>query len=1594
MTEHTHDIQHHADHEESATEIEPKVRWAIPQRLDFMTFVGKEILAVAHDIYIIFLNFKTNTELVYVANDEKKGDGVDVIAGHRTHLFAFAEKTKHARIFVVNYPTFNILAELKDMDVNRYKGLCMMECDLIAGFSGFPNYMISVWSWRTHHRLLSIPTGVVRRNQIFMSSRSHMLICQCWGEGLIVWEVAQCYKRCLMMKRAKEEVTGWEVSDPPLVGVCWSLEGQLYAIDAQATLYSLLSDGIGMLTNVEWSEDLNGSAKPSMCSFHHGILIYGPDMCLRSLKKHDGKWQVVWKYSPQDEVERLLSNATSEEAAMWTTNGFVYKIVGETEDKIDVKLFTFKQRNITKIQFIAPDDTHLATINNSGVLCIYEVFTAKFVLMKYIEGNDISFQASPVDPLLVVFGEVGQNYGLALFTFEGGALRKAGSMCLTHQIVSHVVFSPTGREMVAGAMSAGHIFILKLSEDYKLTLVRYTELGRGLADCFLMKVGEAMRVFSLVLFSDKYSMGERIICMNADTGKDNKFAGKMAGPYTRLLPLRQRDTGLAVPHLSGQLHVINLSGDKGVTVSVKMGSMFESGHDLKQYNAFYNSNALLTFSYDGTVILRQPTAPEEYEMKLIVSHRYERGVQQAVVDGALGCVVHLAGNGALAALRLPPHRHDEQHLQPHHQPPEPSVFERANNVLTIINYSDKNYLEQQEERKVREEAAEARRAREDVLRAFDAARLRLVRLLEENLAAPPLHRLSLAEFNLHLEHKKERNKQAEKEREQIRLETEARIRAQDKVTEWIRNRCWDTMLTPRVKLFAIFSHYQVENYAVLPTQRENWPELQQIEALRSIEMENDEDLFRPWEEPPPPPAVEEAQSQIQPLESVISMPRKSLESQLMLEMMEMTEEEEMSEPYVLSGTNAHKFVTIPTFMIPQTLAFSFLQMDWLQHIVKLNVQNMRLWFNKQFDDLMNQKKREVGLVEERNARLRFIIDELNKLSDLRGSFHHLNMMINDPEWRQEEQPHRLIKVDPEECSIEPYVSPSQVVIPPPEPKPKDDFRERALIDMMDGVLEKLWHEEIKKPIPMPQCMLEKDPEHFNEEDLRYVFDYEAKVAFRCEERDKYRKMLHAEYAKLAQLLDEGVVKFNQKVKEMWLMKLRVDSVIGQENINLMRLRRTNLDRVEMAEKLEEMREDIAKYECEVEALQRELALAGAQAEDAQAAYDALAGKDRYMDRTFKNHFADLSPIIVDQCYKFFKKRPKWQQRASMIPIVLYELATAILTGVKPPLLHADCVDFFKGVEQLDQISNMPPVMDEGLWATMCKLRRAKIENEIRMRAVAQEMSYVESGGGVWRAALAARRAHLARARDRLHAHRRRAEHDARNKTVQLVLPAGQVEITTTGHFEDFEDAALIPREDIDRINEVILRVGDLKLSMMRKQMDFRKGILAKEWEHAQMRMKLRHMEQELQSYRRLKVPKELQYYLKNKELGYTDEMDFVRMEKEMEASKVSVNKILSEQIRRVEELELKITALEAQASKLEQLIISLNVKVSEKRLNEDPLEPIRIRRIFKKRMETLVCRSQLIREVQANHTTIVLLQTELELLRLKTYPTLASYRTL
>lgn len=63
-----------------------------------------------------------------------------------------------------------------------------------------------------------------------------------------------------------------------------------------------------------------------------------------------------------------------------------------------------------------------------------------------------------------------------------------------------------------------------------------------------------------------------------------------------------------------------------------------------------------------------------------------------------------------------------------------------------------------------------------------------------------------------------------------------------------------------------------------------------------------------------------------------------------------------------------------------------------------------VYFNKHFDNIYALKEREMLLVTERNARLRYILSEMNNIWT----------EIADPEWSQEEQPERLMKVEENE----------------------------------------------------------------------------------------------------------------------------------------------------------------------------------------------------------------------------------------------------------------------------------------------------------------------------------------------------------------------------------------------------------------------------------------------------------------------------------------------------------------------------------------------------------------------------------------------------
>lgn len=141
-----------------------------------------------------------------------------------------------------------------------------------------------------------------------------------------------------------------------------------------------------------------------------------------------------------------------------------------------------------------------------------------------------------------------------------------------------------------------------------------------------------------------------------------------------------------------------------------------------------------------------------------------------------------------------------------------------------------------------------------------------------------------------------------------------------------------------------------------------------------------------------------------------------------------------------------------------------------------------------------------------------------------------------------------------EVKAKPYVSPSQQELLDKQAAEEerikllllaDDFRERALMAMMDGVLEVRWEDIIKIDVPKPACMLEKKPEDYTSEDISAVKQYEKDVQFLMEERERYNRMLEAEYGRVMELLNDGIDKFNGKLIELFHVSL----LIGRKKWN-------------------------------------------------------------------------------------------------------------------------------------------------------------------------------------------------------------------------------------------------------------------------------------------------------------------------------------------------------------------------------------------------------------------------------------------------------------
>ena len=290
---------------------------------------------------------------------------------------------------------------------------------------------------------------------------------------------------------------------------------------------------------------------------------------------------------------------------------------------------------------------------------------------------------------------------------------------------------------------------------------------------------------------------------------------------------------------------------------------------------------------------------------------------------------------------------------------------------------------------------------------------------------------------------------------------------------------------------------------------------------------------------------------------------------------------------------------------------------------------LRANFNQFFEELSVEKEDVIASIESRNSRLESILIELKQ-----------EEILFTPKLMNIELKGAVIIVTDDELLTRPYESDHVTLAKTRDDELKkkltsisetENFKERALYDMMNGIL------EVRRDvfadfssIPKPLWMEDLMQNDMTESQLKELEIFELKVKNMQEEQLKYKKSLEQEMKKLRSETTEACKNFDEKVANVARIKVLVQREILTQELYIARLGLTiakrdqswgTLKKTEkqievMRRERSELRVRTEKFTFHVEAMRNSL--------------NVMQEEERALDKTFKRDFQTLCNNNFDQ----------------------------------------------------------------------------------------------------------------------------------------------------------------------------------------------------------------------------------------------------------------------------------------------------------------------------------------------------------------------------
>ncbi|XP_054516493.2 cilia- and flagella-associated protein 43 isoform X19 [Pan troglodytes] len=1432
------------------------VRWVQGFPKQNVHFVNDNTICYPCGNYVIFINIETKKKTVLQCSNGIVG----VMATNiRCEVVAFSDRKLKPLIYIYSFPGLTRRTKLKGNILLDYTLLSFSYCGTyLASYSSLPEFELALWNWESSIILCRKSQPGMDVNQMSFNPMNWRQLCLSSPSTVSVWTIERsnqehCF-RARSVKLPLEDGSFFNETDVvfpqslpkdliygpvlPLSSIAGLVGEEAETFRPKDDLYPLLHPTMHCWTP---TSDLYIG-----CEEGHLLMINGNTLQVTVLNK-------IEEESPLEDRRNFISPVTlvyqKEGVLASGIDGFVYSFIIKDRSYM-IEDFLEIERPVEHMAF-SPNYTMLLiqtdkTLTHSGEICVWWLEDCACVSKIYLNTLAMVLACCPSSLSAAVGTEDGSVYFISVYDKESPqVVHKA---FLSESSVQHVVYDQQGIFLLVGT-SEGKVFIINANSSSSFQIIGFTEVAKDILQISTVSLLETDIVKVMVLSSLPEAGRSRLEMFTlptllpqvSTTFADERGRLKDEIIHKYLYELEHALSSAVLGFQSNQIY--GFCSQVPYICSYLLPEEEHTGiYILKPYKKvqsrqygpgllYLSSHGLwlITIAKCGILCIRDVYTLETFAWCRSHSHQ-GHGIQSMRIsmDGQ-NILVNGRDDGTLVYLKWKYVQYSKQKAS--------TDLSQDELVLTDVK-KEIPWIQQKSQEAIKKEVNLFSKKRKEIKQGIKSLSKTILNMMEENDKLENIAKLDQQEFGLDLEELERLHDESQEEVAKIIKDVEMHNLAKSYLAELIKEECWNSMAVKGQALKCFHIPCVVENFPMKARTVEELKELERVLQQKKIEAE----CLKLRKE------IVEAQSGVK----------------LIKQRHEEDDEEEEEEDKTVKYSNLPNYLlgSLSTdFGVDTSLLSSQLELhsreEKINQIILLKdiIYKVKTVFNNEFDAAYKQKEFEIARVKERNVRIREIILDLE-----------LEEAVWQPEFEDCEKPERMLVVQDEEITAHKHIKPWHKAKELMVNHEKEHWlliqdastRLRALMDMMGGVLEVKKEDILRMVIPQPAFMAKPDAV-WTEEERKQFKDYEKKVKELNEERDKYRKSLEAELKKLQNSIQESTQAFDEHLKRLFERRVKAEMVTNQEELKISNLAFSLLLDEELSSREKFLNNYLTRKQHEKSQTSEAVRKSREDLDVYKEHYDNLLAEDKVMDRSFKKEFSEIPGHQVDILYKLFKRRPRISKQKTHS-----ETTSVVPFGELPGSgkLNKDAfAQLMKAMDELDNISNMPEGLDPLVWNHFCMTRRAKVENEQKVKQKAADLlematflqKRVEEEEKVQQ--------EIERVFHELILLQEEKVRFQLNLTIQILLKQGQVELENFQLVLEYSDAILINKNIIEDLNSVIRTQGQKKVASMMESKDVHKRILQIEWEHKKMEMEREDLNQKAWDIQMLFFSRDRQKYL-------------------------------------------------------------------------------------------------------------------------------------